>query len=517
MHILWRVAALAAIFGLLLPGADWPTQSGGPARDAWARGERAITKDNVHSLEVLYKYQSDNQAKGPNSLSTPIISGMLITYRGFKEMLVFSGSGDNVYSVDADLNRLVWKRHFDVKGSAGAAGTANCPAGLTTSVAMPGSSSAGFRAPGRPPEKDTKEMAKARARKEAEDKLASGFGRLGGMFTVSSDGYLHALNSSTGEDLLPSVPFVPPHSNLSSLNVMNNVVYAATTNHCGGKPNAVYGFDFVSDTKQVDKFELNEGEISGIGGTAIGGDGTVYLQVNRAKSGKAGKYDNTVLALTPDLKLKDYFKLPEGSPAGRATPQGGITPAVLTWKEKELVAVAGPDGRIYLLDTSSLGGSDHQKPLIQTEAITAFGGAAPKGAFSSWYEADSQIRWIYVPVTKTGDVATGGVVAYQLSDDKGSPVLKPAWASAEMGAPAAPATANGVVFVLSPGGPTTPATMHFLDGASGKNLSSKDNITQTYSYPGGVAVANGRVYFTTHDNAVYCLGFSKLNPQLTDR
>ena len=44
------------------------------------------------------------------------MNGLLITYLGFKEMLVFGGSSDNVYSVDADLNRLIWKRHFETTG-----------------------------------------------------------------------------------------------------------------------------------------------------------------------------------------------------------------------------------------------------------------------------------------------------------------------------------------------------------------------------------------------------------------
>ena len=273
MQTFWRVASLATIFCLLLPGADWPTQSGGPQRDAWARGERTITKENAGSLELLYKYKTDNQAKGLYALSAPIVSGMLITYRGFKEMLVFGGSSDNVYSMDADLNRLLWKRHFDFQGgTARVESNAGCPGGLTASMAMEGSSSTSVRAftpVARPaPKKAASDKpAPARPREEgrvivsAKAKLATGFGRLGGMFIVSSDGYLHTLNSSTGEDLLPPVKFVPPHSNVSSLNVLNNVVYAATTNECGGKPNAIYAVDLTSEATEVWTFEIKEADL----------------------------------------------------------------------------------------------------------------------------------------------------------------------------------------------------------------------------------------------------------------
>jgi outer membrane protein assembly factor BamB len=520
MQILCRAAALAVVFTLLLPGSDWPSQSGGPQRDSWARAERVITRENVGSLELLYKYQTDNQAKGRRSLSTPIIAGMLITYRGFKEMLVFAGSGDNVYSVDADLNRLLWKRHFDTKGKSAGKSTDACPGGLTTSVVMPGSSSAGFRPPPKAAEQPSKMPAKSQAKKEAEEKLGSGFGRLGGMFTVSSDGFLHALNSSTGEDLLPSVQFVPPHSNVSSLNVMNNIIYAATTNRCGGKPNSLYAFDFASDEKKVATFDVQGGEIYGVGGTAIGTDGTVYVYVTEGASGKASKYGDSLVALSPQLEVKDYVHLPSlGGP--QTGPKGaGITPAVVGWKDKELIVAGGSDGCVYLLDSTSLGGSDHQTPLVRSECVaTATRGLT--GAFSSWYDADSQTRWIYAPVggvtgAKSGSTASGAVIAFQLSDANGHPALKKAWESQPIVAPSAPATANGIVFTLSEGNATTPATLHLLDGTSGKELSSGSNVASTYSDSGGVAVANGRVYFTTHDNAVYCLGFSKMNPQLTD-
>src|SRR5580704_17368941 len=96
------IAVSAIVTGAVVWSADWPSQSGNPQRDGWAKTEKAFMKENAGKIEFLYKYKADNnQAKGLSALGSPLINGMLITYLGFKEMLVFGGSGDNAYSVDA--------------------------------------------------------------------------------------------------------------------------------------------------------------------------------------------------------------------------------------------------------------------------------------------------------------------------------------------------------------------------------------------------------------------------------
>src|ERR1700683_3613100 len=113
MRKITLIALSAAVAALLTWAADWPSQSGNPQRDGWAKTEKAFTGENAKSIELLYKYPAENKTRSLTALTSPMINGMLITYLGFKEMLVFGGSEDNVYSVDADLNRPIWKRHFD--------------------------------------------------------------------------------------------------------------------------------------------------------------------------------------------------------------------------------------------------------------------------------------------------------------------------------------------------------------------------------------------------------------------
>src|SRR5579863_3332853 len=152
MRKLKLIALSALVAALVTWAADWPSQSGNSQRDGWAKTEKAFTRENAKNIELLYKYHADNQTKTLEALTSPIINGMLITYLGFKEMLVFGGSQDNVYSVDADLNRQIWKTHFEYKGDKPAAApTAVCPGGLTAAVAMQGSSTAMGRGFGAPP------------------------------------------------------------------------------------------------------------------------------------------------------------------------------------------------------------------------------------------------------------------------------------------------------------------------------------------------------------------------------
>jgi outer membrane protein assembly factor BamB len=506
------MAALpAAIACIAVWGADWAGQSGNPQRDGWARAEKAFTRDNAKNIELLYKFKAENQALGLQSLTSPIVNGNLITYLGFKEMLVFGGSDDNVFSIDADINRIIWKRHFDYQGAKPrTAPTATCPGGLTAALAMPGSSTAMGRGP-----------VAGRGRGTTPGLFATGFGRAGLFLAVSSDGLLHVLNTSTGADRIPPVKFVPPNSKVGSLNLNDGVIYAATHDHCGGNPDTLYALDM--NETESGAVANNLTSDPGAGDAAIGSDGTVYA--------RAG---STVLAMTKDLKVTDSVTLPGTSSRPTATP------VVFTSNGRELVVAAGPDGRLYLLDAKSLGGADHNTLLYQTEPIAApdtkYAGNGFAG-FSTWEDTDKNIRWIYASLWgPTANSPHGSVVAFKLEDAGGHPKLTRAWTSRDMLAPAPTATANGLVFALSTGESNreakpngkpytvaqrekmaSHATLYVLDGETGAELYSSGDIAQTFAHGSGLAVANRRIYFTTHDNTVYAFGFLAEQPQLTGK
>ena len=56
-----------------------------------------------------------------------------------------------------------------------------------------------------------------------------------------------------------------------------------------------------------------------------------------------------------------------------------------------------------------------------------------------------------------------------------------------------------------------------LEADTGKELYNTGSLAATFSHNSGVSVANRRIYFTTHDNTVYCLGFLAEQPQITGK
>jgi hypothetical protein len=190
------------------------------------------------------------------------------------------------------------------------------------------------------------------------------------------------------------------------------------------------------------------------------------------------------------------------------------------------MATAGPDGRLYLLDSNSLGGDDHKTPLYRTPPLSV--GAGIWGGLSSWEDSDGT-RYVLAavwgplhaelkaPVTN-GDAPNGSIVAFKIQEQDGKPTLTPAWVSEDMKSPAPPVIAQGVVFALANGEFTrkgkkserpksgTHATLYALDAITGKEMySTGDQVTAPGSLT-GLSIANGRLYFATTDNTMNVFG-----------
>jgi outer membrane protein assembly factor BamB len=244
----------------------------------------------------------------------------------------------------------------------------------------------------------------------------------------------------------------------------------------------VYALDLASPDTAAAKFQMS-GSVQGSAGPAIGNDGTVYVQAS----------DRVVALTAKDLKEKDHFALASSASTG-------TTPLVFQHKGKDVV-VAGSGNELLLLDSASLGGSDHRTPLARARVD-----APLRGALASWEDVDSGTRWIYAPFWGPSDSA-GGIQAFVVEERDGRPTLTPGWTARDIAAPAAPAIANGLVFALSTGNAKSRARLHILDASSGKPLfTSRDQVGGPANPETGLAVANGRVYFSTIDNTVYCFG-----------
>jgi len=204
-------------------------------------------------------------------------------------MLIFGASSDKVFSVDADLNKALWESHVGNGADKPPADTpkAACSGGLTAPVVMAGSSSAlmhfaseASRTPAAAGIKPQRPSPYFPPLSQSVYPLRpTTLTELAALYAISSDGKLHVLNSSTGQDLLPSVNFVPPNAKVTSLNIWENLIYATTGDNCDGYRNALFAMDLLSRDKRVAAFVPQVGGFFGDGGTSIGNDGTVYVQV----------------------------------------------------------------------------------------------------------------------------------------------------------------------------------------------------------------------------------------------
>ena len=506
---------------------DWPTHSGDPQRSGWQRVESRITPESVKNFKLLWSLKLENQQKGLYSLFEPLIVGRVITNHGFKEMAIVAGSDDNVFAVDADLGRIVWQKHFTFSSDTPktTVSTWLCPGGMTaTPVIRPtptfGSRPSGSAAPARrtpPPVR--------------------------GVFTISSDGSLHELNLANGEDVSPPAKFQPPNGKAYSLSMIDDVIYSTTGQHCAGNPNAVYSIDLESADKKVSSFQTNGGGIWGLGGPSVGTDGTIYAEVGDGPwDPEKGIFSDTVLALSPkDLKLKDWYTPSNREWITKRDLDMNTTPTVFPFKGRDLLVAAGKEGRLFLLDSKSLGGADHRTPLFRSELISNwdnidFAGEGIWGGFASWEDANGT-RWVLAPLwgsvnpqvkfaATNGEVPHGSIAAFKVEEKDGKTVLTPAWVSRDMLNPAPPVVAGGVVFAISSGeyvrqadenhgglftvqqraDRSEHAVLYALDAQTGKELWSSGDSVGSFTHFAGMAVANGRVYFATFDNTLYSFG-----------
>jgi outer membrane protein assembly factor BamB len=189
---------------------------------------------------------------------------------------------------------------------------------------------------------------------------------------------------------------------------------------------------------------------------------------------------------------------------------------VFTYKDKELIAAPGGNGTLVLLDSTSLGGTDHHTPLAQTVALTKAGKRTPWEGMATWEDKSGAV-WIFVSIVGTVDPAVkfaasngpathGSIVAFKVEGEDGHMTLTPAWASRDLLNPAPPAIANGVVFALDGGNAGHHATLYALDAATGKQLYSSEDAVHTYTHLAGMSIGDGHVFFSTHDNTLYSFG-----------
>ena len=73
-----------------------------------------------------------------------------------------------------------------------------------------------------------------------------------------------------------------------------------------------------------------------------------------------------IVALTPkELKLKDWYMPSNAEWLCKRDLDMNVTPVVFPYKGRDLLVGSGKEGRLFLLDSHSLGGADHRTPLFR--------------------------------------------------------------------------------------------------------------------------------------------------------
>lgn len=532
-------------------GGEWTTTAGDAQRTAWVRADARLTKEAVQEgqFRFLWKMRFHNESRQWSSLTEPILLDRLIGYRGFKALGFVGGSDDRLFAVDTDLARPYWTTHLTYAAATGGQPPSSwdCPGGLlatpsrrtaltpprfggagggggtaTSAVGEPGKGAAVLsevRASAGAPAVRPLPTSDAAPRPVPSNPLLAPvpFGGVDPLYVMGSDGLLRTLRVSDGAMTGPMVPFLPPSARPSSLTFIEGVIYTTTSHGCGAAPNGVWALDLTADNA-VTTWRSGGAQVAGNAGPTFGTDGTLYVAMGTDTSTPPSPYSNHVVALDRrTLEPKDWL----------ATDDAGFntSPVVFKHKGRELLAVTGNDGRLYLLEAGTLGGADHHTPMYVTAKYSA---AGTGGGLSTW-EDDAGTRWIAASVvggptgsltfTSNGPAPTGSIVAFKLVDANGQLRLAPAWRSPDLVSPLPPLIVNGMVFAVSSGdrgGPATfgaaqprprsqPAKLHVLDAANGKPLwNSGFAITSTAR--ARIAAGSGQVYLVTDRNELYAFG-----------
>jgi hypothetical protein len=502
--------AVTAASCVCLWGANWPSVGGNPQRDGYVNPETHITVSNANGIKLLYKHMFN--VKG--TVNSTIDLERIIGITGFHELLWTSASTGDVWVTDADLNYDFKHVTLESKEKPTGKPSALCPGGVTSAPILAGGSTVG---------------------------------RFGGggfrsttvavTYVLGEDGVITPLRQQDADTkYVPGQKLVPAGSNVPALNISGDgILFAPTINGCGGAGNGLYAASFKAPETEnepnkpfktpaqwgpVVSFMTNGAGFAGAGATAIGTKNDFVVGTVPQGNGEvAGDYNDTVLSLDPKtLTVKDYFTPSEKEPVYKAGATG-VTPAVFSEAGKDYILSGDRNGKIYLLDSTALGGSDHHSPIASTDALVAPDATGSNGIFGTFATfADAEhgnTRWVFAAVRGPlkmqfpggSPAPNGGIVAFKIDFSSGRPKFIPAWSSPDMTGASGPAIAAGVVYGLASGVSgkgNKPASLSLLNAQTGKVLYKSEPASTYSSQP--LSFASGHAYFVTHDNTLYQYG-----------
>ncbi len=473
---------------------DWTTLGFDAQRSSWIRADLKTSVETVRSggFQFLWKMELPNHSTDGNALTAPALLDFLISHRGFRSLAFLSGSSGGVFAIDTDLARMEWERRFPATTSKS---SADCPGGITAGVTRPtaapmpsllGFSARGRREPasssvGNPGEGAVTLRSASRTfrRPPAQGPLGSrtrppartSLRGITPVYALSSAGTLHTVYASNGRDHVPPIPFLPPNANARGLIVVDGFAYVATANQCGGVPDGVWALNL--ETGDVGTWESDSGAVAGLGGLAMGPDGTVFATT---RQGPLVALEERTLAVRNASQAAGYRS----------------SPVVFDVGGTDYVAALAGDGSLQ-----AYGAGDLMEPVAAANATEA--GRSGETALAAWKTPDGA-PLILAPSGQA-------IAAWRLSVSDGDSKLELAWTSPAMARPLPPIIVNGVVFAVDGGRDSASAKLYALDGTDGSPIWDSGDTIQSTASGITLAAGQGHVYLTTADSSVYAFGF----------
>jgi outer membrane protein assembly factor BamB len=421
---------------------DWVTFGYDPERSGWARAETALTKANAGRLSLLWKSQLDAVPNNVNTYSTltqPLVVENVATRQGPRTMVFVASAENNIYALDNTTGAIIWKKAFPNNATPPAPATGNCPNNLNATPVIDKGNSV--------------------------------------IYVLPNDGKLRGLSLADGEMKVPPTVFVPAFSRNFSLNLADGFLFTSTTRGCGNAISEIVAMNVNSPDRPVFHFYPSPGKGAGPwgkGGIVKSPSGVLAQTADGAYDPASGRFGNTILNLTNDMRLLDSY-----TPANEAVLNakdydlGSNSPVVFSFERWTLASTAAKEGVIYLLDAMDLGGADHRTPLFVSQRYGndagVFGYHGVWNALATWVDGQGK-RWLFVPMygptakdtvssfpKSYGPVVNGSLMAFTVQLKNGKPILVPEWNSGDLDLPGTPVVANGVVYVMASGDRATDA------------------------------------------------------------
>jgi hypothetical protein len=383
------------------------------------------------------------------------------------------------------------------------------------------------------------------------------------LYTVSWDGHLHELNVADGEDVAPPQKFMPGNGKPWSLNLVNGVIYTATSQGCGGVANSFFSFDLA--TRRASAFVPGGGGMWGRRGVAIDSSGIAYMGTGD------GDYDpenhrlgNAIVSVkqnpaSQQLELAGYFAAPNAVWLRSRDLDVNVSPMVIDYKGKHLLFGTSKECRIWLVDRDIMNrtiepGPEHREMLDRTplicNAAARYDAAGVWGAMATWIDPAGQLYIAvpflgpmadtYHPPIEIGTPELGGVTVLKVEENGGKWHMTPMWSYGDIDQGDEAIYANDILFVNGAGedtyqsqpdsayneparkpfvgannqtgnrlGNSRHATIYAFDAENGKLLWSSGDQIASFNHGSGITVVNGKAYIGTFDGYFYCFGVAR--------